>query len=264
VVPAASEPGAAADPASPTVGWVGPHGTVRTGVPVMAGCAGAAPSPALVVRDRPHRGPDPTTVRAVGVVRGIGSVSAGLLLLVGCTTGPPLSTPPSGPAGTAPPAAAPSTVALPPRPREVRVDGVDPCSLLTPQVRAEQGLTQEPRSGRGYTALYRGEIAQCSVTGFAEPDVAVGLGLSTTAGVEVFDPRNPDATYTVTEVRGFPALVASLGRFPEFCTVAVDVAPGQVLDVQFRDGGNVPPLAQPELCRRAQLIAEAAMIQLAE
>jgi hypothetical protein len=188
----------------------------------------------------------------------MGLVVAGVLLVVGCAAGPPSG--PPDPASTA--TAAPSTVVLPPRPREVRVDGVDPCSLLTPQVRAEQGLTEEPLRGRGYTALYRGTIEQCSVTGFGEPAVTVGLGLSTTAGVEVFDPRNPDAVYAVIDVAGFPALTASLTRFPEFCTVAVDVAAGQVLDVQFRDGGNQPPLPQDELCRRAQIVAESSMTQL--
>jgi hypothetical protein len=213
-----------------------------------------------------HVVPDPVRGEAGDgygpVVRRIGLVVVGVLLAA-CTAGPAAPAPPSGPTGGAPTSdAAPSTVALPPRPREVRLDGVDPCSLLTPELRAEQGLTEEPRGSTQYTGLYRGRVALCSVTGFGEPNVTAGLGLSTTAGVEVFDPRKPDASYTVIDVRGFPALLASLQRFPEFCTVAVDVADGQALDVQFADGGNQPRVPQAELCRRAQVVADAVMAEL--
>jgi hypothetical protein len=211
-----------------------------------------------------RRPPDPVRGEAADgygpVVRRIGLVVVGVLLAA-CTAGPPA--PPPGSPGAAPTsAAAPSTVALPPRPREVRLDGVDPCSLLTPELRAEQGLTEEPLSGSAYSALYRGQVSDCTVTGFATPRFTLALALATSAGVEVFDPRNPDATYTVVEVAELPALVASLRNFPEFCTVVVDVAPEQAVNVQFRDGGNQPRVPQPELCRRAQEVAGSVMVEL--
>jgi hypothetical protein len=44
--------------------------------------------------------------------------------------------------------------------------------------------------------------------------------------------------------------------------VDVDLAPGQLIDVQFRDGGNRPPILQPDLCTRAKQTAEAAVTSL--
>ena len=49
--------------------------------------------------------------------------------------------------------------------------------------------------------------------------------------------------------------VAKPTRFTEYCTVIVDVAPGQLLDVQFRDGGRQPPIPQEQLCRDAEQVA---------
>jgi hypothetical protein len=41
--------------------------------------------------------------------------------------------------------------------------------------------------------------------------------------------------------------------------VVVDVAPGQLLDVQFRDGGCKPPIPQDQVCRGAEQVAGTAM-----
>ena len=43
-----------------------------------------------------------------------------------------------------PSVAEPTGPALPPRPRDVPIDGVDPCSLLTEAQRAELGLDRRP------------------------------------------------------------------------------------------------------------------------
>ena len=72
----------------------------------------------------------------VDTVATVGSMRAALLIVVfllvgGCT---------SGPAGSAP--AEPTGLSLPPRPRDLRIDGVEPCSLLTAQQRTELGLEQ--------------------------------------------------------------------------------------------------------------------------
>ena len=77
------------------------------------------------------------------------------LLAAGCTT--VVAGTPSAPTG----------VLLPPRPREIRLDGVDPCSLLTAEQRAALGLESEPRSGNDpSSALYRGDVPICTMHGF--------------------------------------------------------------------------------------------------
>ncbi|MHA6782927.1 DUF3558 domain-containing protein [Pseudonocardia saturnea] len=171
-----------------------------------------------------------------------------LVLLVGCGT-PPV-------AGSGAPApstsAAPTTIALPPRPREIRLDGLDPCDLLTETQRADLGLDRPPVFNRGPSQLYGGETDLCSVRGNEPRAVSVGVQLAVTAGIEVFTSRPVDAEVRVIDVRGFPAVMVVPTGFPEFCSVIVDVAPGQALDVQFADGGRRPPVPQPELCSSAE------------
>jgi len=63
------------------------------------------------------------------------------VLAAGCTTAV------EGTPSAAPPAP------LPARPREVRLDGVDPCSLLTPEQRTALGFKNKPSSSKPYVEL---------------------------------------------------------------------------------------------------------------
>ncbi len=147
---------------------------------------------------------------------------------------------------------APTGVLLPPRPREVRLDGVDPCSLLTAEQRAGLDLDGEPRYSRSYAELFRGDVPTCTITGYSAKPVVVGVGMVTTAGVERWQLGELAAEVRTIIVADFPAVVARPTRFTNFCSVEVDVAPGQLLDVQISDGGGRPPLPQRELCSRAE------------
>jgi hypothetical protein len=64
------------------------------------------------------------------------------------------------------------------------------------------------------------------------------------------------------QVRGFPALVVLPTQLDDWCGVVVDVAPGQLLDLHFSDGGGQPPVPQPQLCQGAEALADAAMTTL--
>jgi hypothetical protein len=154
------------------------------------------------------------------------------------------------------------TVELPPRPRDVPVDGIDPCTLLTSTDREELGLDFEPVLTSSPSSLYNGGVVQlCSIRG-SEPAIRVGVLLSVSGGVELFlRPRVP-AVLTPIEVAGFPALVADPTQFTEFCDVVVDIAPQQVLDISVSNGGRTPPMAESELCREAERIATLAMDEL--
>lgn len=151
------------------------------------------------------------------------------------------------------------SVALPPRPRDVRIDGIEPCSLLTAPQRAELGLDGEPSSGSEPSALFGGDEPACVVRGYTPRAVTVGLGLVTTTGIELFTRGELEAVVSPVHVQGFPAVVALPNRFMDFCSVFVDVAPGQLLDVQFADGGREPPIPQDRLCHDAEQVADAAM-----
>ena len=173
------------------------------------------------------------------------------VLAAGCTT--VVAGTPSAPPG----------ILLPPRPKEVRLDGVDPCSLLTAEQRRELGFESAPRNGTiAASALYRGDVPICTMRGFTGQATSVGIGMVTTAGIDLWTTGALDADITPATVRGFPAVVAVPRRFTEYCSVDVDVAPGQLIDVQLGDGGNRPRIPQHDLCSRAVQTAEAAVASL--
>jgi hypothetical protein len=171
-----------------------------------------------------------------------------LMLLAGCTT---IS-------GQAEPAA-PST-SSPPRPQEVRIDGVDPCSLLTEEQRAELGLDGRPVIDSRQTSLYPGgDVPSCTVRGFEPRAVWTAVSLVASTGIERYAADDLLVDVRPAEVRGFPALTAKPQRFTEWCSVIVDVAPGQLIDVHFADGGGTPPVPQEQLCDDAAVVADRVM-----
>lgn len=148
------------------------------------------------------------------------------------------------------------------RPREVRLDGVDPCSLLTAEQRAGLGLDGTPQLTQPYTELFGGTVPTCTVTGLKHEPIAVGIGTVTSAGIERWSRGDLAADLQSTTVADFPAVVAVPQRLTDYCSVEIDVAAGQLLDVQFSDGGGKTPIPQDELCRRAGDVAEQLMTSL--
>jgi hypothetical protein len=136
------------------------------------------------------------------------------------------------------------------------LDGVDPCSLMTPAERTEFGLDGAPRYTNPHTPLFGGSVPTCTITGLADRPVALGVGAVTTVGIERWQQDDLAAIVRTTSVMGFPSVVAIPKRTTDYCSVEVDVAPGQLLDVQFSDGGGEPSIPQEELCITAQRAAE--------
>lgn len=183
-----------------------------------------------------------------------------VLLIGGCATvaGQPS---PANPTGGA--SADANGIELPPRPREVRLDGVDPCELLTGEQRAELGLDGRPLSDSAPSDLYGGNVPSCVIRGSEPREVFVGVNLVRSAGIERFSTSlGLAAELRPVQVRGFPALVVTPTRYTTYCTVVVDVAPGQLIDAQFSDGGGQPPVPQPQLCQGAEALADAVMASL--
>jgi hypothetical protein len=184
----------------------------------------------------------------VGVQRAVLGIL--IVLLAGCSTGGQAS--PADPPTTE--EAAPTTVSLPPRPRDVPIDNVDPCTLLTRQQRAELQLDQPPLGGRESSVLYPGNVSSCSIRG-NEPKISVSINAVTTAGIEFWTSGQAVADLQPVEVDGFPALVARSQTLDDGCNVILDVAPGQLLDVQTRSAGADPPIPEDQLCRDAERAA---------
>lgn len=157
---------------------------------------------------------------------------------------------------------APTGVLLPPRPREVRLDGVDPCSLLTADQRAELGLTSEPRASKPYVGLFRGDVPTCTMNGPYPQTALVAIGLVTTVGVDRWSEADVDADVRPTNVADFPALVVVPRRFTDYCSVEVDIASGQLVEVQYGVGGTAAARSRDELCSLAERIAGETMATL--
>ncbi|MDN5931348.1 MAG: DUF3558 domain-containing protein [Pseudonocardia sp.] len=153
-----------------------------------------------------------------------------------------------------PVATAGPVIELPPRPRDISLEGLDPCTLLTEPQRAEIGLTTPPKLTEARSGVFNGDIELCTAGGYEPVAISVGVTVVTTRGIEVFTGDGVAATVTPIEVRDFPGVRLVPPR-PGYCTAVLDVAPGQLIDVQFRDGGNDETIATPVLCDGAERVA---------
>jgi hypothetical protein len=81
----------------------------------------------------------------------------------------------------------------------------------------------------------------------------------TTTGVDLYRSGSLIADIRPIEVSSFPALVAIAPRNKDFCSVVVDVAPGQALDVNFRLDGPDAGAPGDSLCQDAEHAAGAVM-----
>lgn len=175
-----------------------------------------------------------------------------LCAAAGCTvSGSPVPTP--DPTSSA----APST-----RPREIRLDGIDPCTLLSEEQKKQLGLNRPSILNVNFQRAYNGVTKLCTARGEQPRSITVGVDLVVTAGIELFTPESVQATLSPLKIRGFPALKLVPRDFPEFCTVIVDVAAGQLVDIQFADGGAQKRVPQPDLCAGAEQAADLVMASL--
>ncbi|MGH3879711.1 MAG: DUF3558 domain-containing protein [Actinophytocola sp.] len=191
------------------------------------------------------------------------------MLAVGCTdsTGG-VATPGGGDSGNESSVENPSEVPssnsapteeIPPRPRELSLEGVKPCSLLTPtqlgQLRSQLQLDNPPRSYTSTDAHYKAPT--CGLEQSREPFDAIDLMVVTSEGAESWltGDRNVDAW--LVSVGGFPAVDYKIkGSEDVECVTALDVADGQQMIVDFI------PLERrdyKELCQVTEQVAAMAL-----
>jgi hypothetical protein len=150
-----------------------------------------------------------------------------------------------------------TSLTLPPRPRELPLDKVNPCTILTKQQRTQLSLDTTPTP---YTDTEL-KARACTIRGTYSGQVA-RLALVTNSGADLWISDEAQNTAKVISVVGFPALEVRTPNLDTLCNVEVDVAQGEFLDVLFRDGGSATPIPQDDLCLGAQRVAEAAMNSL--
>ncbi|APU17395.1 MULTISPECIES: DUF3558 domain-containing protein [Actinoalloteichus] len=146
----------------------------------------------------------------------------------------------------------------PPRPQEISLVDVDPCTLLTEAQRSQLGFDRPPQPGveDGF-----GDAATCSLRN-SQGRIGARIALVTVEGVGVWTDDTAQVDVEHVEVADFPALVVRTPMIDTVCNVEVDVAEGQFLDVLYRDDGAQPPTPLDQLCAGAQRIAEVTITSL--
>ncbi|GGM40123.1 hypothetical protein GCM10012275_08840 [Longimycelium tulufanense] len=141
------------------------------------------------------------------------------------------------------------------RPREIKLDGKDPCGLISAQQRAKFSIEREPRPGTS-------DAFKASNCSFSTKVGVYRITAVTTEGVEAW--RSGNRTGKAEEqqpIAGFPAIAVTLPNDDRSCSVAVDVADGQYLYSTAQvDKGKESEL--PAMCEAARQFAEAAMTTL--
>ncbi|SEP94544.1 Protein of unknown function [Lentzea xinjiangensis] len=178
--------------------------------------------------------------------------------LAGCTAAPEqssLTTPPPPPPPTT---TSVSRMDFPPRPRDVPLDAVDPCAILTAEQRMALSLDNPPSA---YVETSFGGAKACTIRSTTSGNVA-RIALVLVSGADVWLSENAQVDYSVSTIEGFPAITVRTPDVHDVCNVEIDVADGQFIDVMFRDGGNSTAVQQDHLCLGAQRVAEAVMAGL--
>jgi Protein of unknown function (DUF3558) len=180
-------------------------------------------------------------------VAGVMGLAAALFVLAGC--GGAVETPSATPA---PSAVSPTVSPLPPRPVVLRLDTVNPCTLLTDSQRTELGVSAgQLMNGNGDTTPLQG--LSCGWAGSFRPDNGYIGGAVLNHGAEFALSAEP-----VRSVGGFAATTTtSTGSDPNFfCGLLVDVAPGQALSAAYANNAHDYPGMNRQLaCGKAQKLA---------
>ncbi len=148
---------------------------------------------------------------------------------------------------------------IPPRPRDISLDGLDPCTLFTDAQRAELNAN-DVDSGTSGSEHYDG-MRQCVLSVDAqEPFYEYNATAVTFEGIEVWLAGDRNADAELVSVGGFPAArYTFLGVQDVSCTLAIDVADGQYLMVEMMP---VSQFEQAEICQMSEQAAQMALTTL--
>jgi len=141
---------------------------------------------------------------------------------------------------------------LPPRPVELRLDGVDPCTLLTDAQRRKLAVNAGTTDNEDYGGSLQGPL--CVWSNLPEsPDNGYTGGAILNHGAEFALGREP-----LRMVDGFAATTTgSTGTDPTYyCGMLVDVAPGQALSAAYANNAHdFPGMNHALACDKAQQLA---------
>jgi uncharacterized protein DUF3558 len=222
-----------------------------------------SPAPGHSTGDRAATASCPNQVRrrrrssTVKPMRRLLVLLAALCVVAGCSTsvaGTPF--PEASAAGGNPGA---PNLSLPPRPHELRLDGLDPCSSLSSPQLAKLALEIISASKPTSPSVGKGRI--CTADGFDSKKTSVSIAFVYNRGIATANtgPGAASSQITPSNTAGFPSIVA---RLPDFCAVDIDVAADQYIDIQYETIGDPLGPASSDSCQGAALVGEEVMSSL--
>lgn len=153
-----------------------------------------------------------------------------------------------------------STTLFPPRPKEIKIDRLDPCMVFSPDQRTQLGLDREPQ--RASEALDAKSEPSCAYRRTrSEPTYGYVLTPIPREGADVWlrEKRNADVNKITVEGYGAAEVRLAGGEDRQgFCIVHVDVAEGQSLSTMFSSSSRGAFTGTQE-CAKAKEAAEMAM-----
>lgn len=159
-----------------------------------------------------------------------------------------------------PPTQSSSTVAIPPRPRELKLDGLDPCTLFTPAQVTELTVDRTRKIVNGSEA-YKG-MAECLLEIRKQPFYHYAVTAATNEGIAPWLSGKRNVEARLASVAGFPAATywfrGARGTNAADCSTSVDVANGQQLIVTTNNDGD-HSFALEQMCLRAEKAAALAI-----
>lgn len=188
-------------------------------------------------------------------------VSAGVLIavLAGCSTGEPGEAQPAPSTGSTTSESVKPTTSKPARPKELKIDGIDPCATFTAAQRSELKINET--STKPLDVLTNDKpVPTCRNRADGDTTSSYNVSLISGVGIDHWE-GGSNLDVVAKTVAGFAAYQFKLAGTTEgYCTYAVDVAEKQQLVVQFFPIGD--GFTQDQMCQNAAKGAELALATL--
>jgi hypothetical protein len=192
----------------------------------------------------------------------IALITAGLV--TGCTTSEAGTATPESTADSTssaepkpPESSASPTVEVPAPPRDLSLEGIDPCAVLTEAQQDELKITDvNPTVGEG--SIYQ-DMKECNLDAdSAEPFITYNLVAVTNVDLDFMFSGNLNADVRLTSVGDYPAAEFNIkGGEDVDCAIALGVAKNQLLHVEMTSYGA--DFTGEQLCAGSKQVAEMAL-----
>ncbi|MFE2754247.1 DUF3558 domain-containing protein [Actinosynnema sp. NPDC059335] len=189
------------------------------------------------------------------------AVLAGVVLAVvaGCSPGETGNPRPATSDTPATSESAEPTTSRSPRPKEIALDGIDPCATLTPAQRTELKIDEAVNDPLDVLNNDR-PAPTCAYMSNGRSVFSYNVSLVSGEGIEYWE-GGSNLDVDAKNVGGFAAYQYKLsGTSDAYCSYAVDVADKQQLIVQFLPIGE--GFTQDQMCQNAAKGAELALATL--